>query len=267
MSKDTNLANEKKKGRLPFVVCFIVVMILCGGLGYFLGTSDLIFTMVNEQKSDKKDEKENKDNNEKSDELKDVEVDEFMIALLDKMNTADICSIASLNYYTDKKVSVGDLSNQQAQLIMLNSLRKKGVSFGQYSTFSSDMAHDIVKSILGKDYNFVDESINFCPPVTYNSEEKKYEFGYVACGGSCGPHTARKLLSARRNDNIIELTIGVLFGPKNSEYDFYSDYEKTNLVVDGRDLTDSDFANGGKYKMTFKNEDGNYVFVSSEPIK
>ena len=42
MSKESSLTKEKKKGRLLLVICFIVVMILCGGLGYFLGTSDLI---------------------------------------------------------------------------------------------------------------------------------------------------------------------------------------------------------------------------------
>ena len=264
MSRESSLTKEKKKGRLLLVVCFILMMVLCGGLGYFLGAGDLINPKEDNVENDvnNSNDKE-KDNNE----LKDVEVDEFMISLLDKMTTADICNMASYDYYTDKKVTVDDLSNRHAQLIMLNALHKKGIVFSQYSTFSSEMAHDIVKSILGKDYNYIDESISFCPPVNYSSEEKTYSFGYSACGGSCGPHTVSKLLSAKKNDDIIELTIGVVFGPKGNDLKMYSDYDRTNVIVEDGNVTDSDYEKGAKYKMTFKREDGNYVFVSSEPIK
>ena len=269
MSKESSLTKEQKKGRLLLVICFIVVMILCGGLGYFLGTSDLINPKEVMQ------ENENNTKEVEKKELKDVEVDEFMVSLLDKMNTADNCNtMSSLNYYTDKKFTVSDISKEHAQLIMLYNLRKKGYEFRENNWFTSDVVHEIIKSTLGKEYDYVDESINYCPAITYDSSTGKYVFGVNACGGSCGPQTVRKVLAAKRSDDIIELTIGVIFGPKGDDTKFYSDYERTNVIIDladkaidGNEVTDADYEKGAKYKMTFKNEDGNYVFVSSEPIK
>ena len=58
MSKESSLTQEKKKGRLLLVICFILVMILCGGLGYYLGTSGLIGSKeVKEDNTTKKEDK------------------------------------------------------------------------------------------------------------------------------------------------------------------------------------------------------------------
>ena len=264
-NKEKNVKEEKKKGHLLLVICLIALMVLCGGLGYFLGTSDLItfkHESLEQGTSVVSDDKE-------TDNLKDVEVDEFMGVLLDKITTADVCSLSKYNtFYKKEKVTTNDLSKGVVQLIMIHNLRKKGFTFDEHSIFTSDDVQGVIKNVFGKNYNYVDESIDgYCPTITYNSQNKQYVVGIHACGGSCGPHTVDKILSAKRNSNTVELTVGVIFGPRDGDTKMYSDYDRTNVIVEDGNISDADYKKGAKYKVIFKIEDGNYIFVSSEPIK
>lgn len=256
--------STKKKGKVGVVLLVIVLMALCLGGGFYVGDIGLISLNKKETKCDSKKEKK-----EESDELKSVDVDEYMTMLFGKLETADICGLTKYEtFYKNEKVTVGALSKKEVQLILVNQLSKRGFVFAENNSFTSEEAHDIIKNVFGKEYNYDDESIkDYCPDITYDSQNKKYVVGKAACGGSCGPHTVDKILSAKKNSDTIELTVGVLFGSKDHDGKLYSDYERTNVISQDGNYADSDFDKGSKYKVTFKKEDGNYVFVSSEPVK
>ena len=101
-----------------------------------------------------------------------------------------------------------------------------------------------------------------------------------ACGGTCGPRDYVKIVKATKTDSKIELNIRVLFRGdeefKNaggySYPKYYKDSKKTIEVDLTRDYenipleTSENYQKGSLYKMIFTNEDGNYVFTSSELV-
>ena len=84
----------------------------------------------------------------------------------------------------------------------------------------------------------------------------------------------KKVVRALKNDQTIELYVRVLFAGGVDTTDYYKDYNKTQKVegleMDSNNLfpieSDNNVAKGSLYKLTFENEDGNYVFVSSELV-
>lgn len=275
-NKEKKVKEEKKKGHLLLVICLIALMVLCGGLGFFLGNSDLIFSQKNSVN-----EKKNASDKDVSDEKNNSGVDDFSKKLLDKLNTADLCHSLQEVYFSDKKVEAKDLSNNHVQHVLLYNLSKNGFKLDENARFTSDKAHEIIRGIFGKDYDYVDESItNICPNVVYDSNTKEYVVGMPACGGACGPSMLRKVLSVNKSDDTIELTVGVIFnGDISGENPYYADYNRTVPIEVTYEndthayedvpysVSDSIYEKCAKYKMIFKIEDSNYVFVSSEPIK
>ena len=53
---------------------------------------------------------------------------------------------------------------------------------------------------------------------------------------------------------------------RDGEHIYYTDFAHTKRIENAYEHLDR-MKQGSNYRFTFKNEDGNYVFVSSEPIK
>ena len=141
--------------------------------------------------------------------------------------------------------------------------------------FTASELETKIRNTFGKNYSFTHRTINSCPIFEYDSANQKYVINTPpACGGTCGPTNLKKVVRALKNNQSIELYVRVLFAGGASATDYYKDYNKTQKV-EGLELdsnttfpieSDNNVAKGSLYKLTFSNEDGSYVFVSSELV-
>ena len=135
-------------------------------------------------------------------------------------------------------------------------------------TITLDEYKKAVQKYLGKDYIFNPDEIDFsdyyCNQYNYDKETKTFTAQETACGRTCGPGTTYQVTKAIEKDGQLEISTSVVFSDGNK---YYSNYQKTDIIVDHiYDTTLIPFDKGSKYLFKFKLEDGNYVFVSSEPI-
>ena len=174
-------------------------------------------------------------------------------------------------YFTDKKYTVNDISNDMAYNIGLKSFTSRE----SVKSFSADEFDDVIDSILGKGYKFTHKTYESCPSYKYSN--KIYKFAGDGCGGTCGPNNIEQIVGATRNGNELDIYVAVLFADSESDpIAYYKDYKHTQKVTN---FTKDDKILGGAadtvenaklgtiYKMIFNLEDDySYVFVSSEPI-
>lgn len=134
--------------------------------------------------------------------------------------------------------------------------------------FTEDQLNEKIKEIFGKNYKFEHKNYPSCPAWNYNAINKTYEYSGDGCGGSCGQISLRQVVKAIKTDNTIETYVRVLFVNVDK---YYKDYNKTIEVTDLEKAGDgtvkesaNNLAKGSLYKVIFTNEDGHYVFTSSE---
>lgn len=251
----------KKKGNKGLVVLVILLLLICCGLGAFIFINkDKLF-----EKEIKQVEKENKkDSVEKCDEVKVYETtDEKISKLIDDLIAGMDCYRLEI-YANDKKVLSSDINaNIAYDVAMYNSSKEVK------EKITVDEINDIIKKYFGKDYKFEIDKLSdrkgTCISHYYDKSTKTFVSQETACGGTCGPHTIYEVVKAVDTNGILELDVRILFTDKNAT-GYYSNYKKTNLVQELDSNQFLQFEKGALYKFTFKNEDGNYVFVSSEPV-
>ena len=129
--------------------------------------------------------------------------------------------------------------------------------------------------LIGKNYNYINENIDIIPGYTYDQEQGIYTPGPSGYGGACGPYNEDRITSVNTEGNNIIFEVRVIFKDiTNNTKTYYKDYERTELL-NNLDLdeygyllnTTENMEKGSLYKVTFTNEDGNYIFVSSELIE
>ena len=269
---DENVKTEKKKSPVGIIILVVVLMIGCLVGGYFINEAG-VFTS-----SKDKEEKEEKKEEEKEEEKEPVvtnyaATDEKVSKLIDNIlymglshDEPGFCNVLEV-YANDKKVEAKSISNLMAYHIAeANEFNKK------VESFTLDEMNKAIKKYLGKDYNFDPTAIDYkgssCPQYNYDNSTKTFTKQQTTCGGTCGPIPSYKIVKAVDTDGVLELDTKVVFVSLNEgKNGYYSDYAKTNKVGTFEDNIDSLSDKGSDYKFTFKLEDGNYVFVSSEPIK
>lgn len=263
MSKESSLTKEKKKGRLLLVICFIVVMILCGGLGYFLGTSDLINPKNVKEESTKKEEK--KSNKKCPEQI--AAYDEVAIGNVNKIisNIMLKCDNEEF-FFNDKKVTVDDIDQLRAYSTVMKAYTKST------DEIPASQIKEDAKKLFGKDFDLKPSAElcnKICSNYYYDAESDSFKYREPACGGACGPDGADYAVSKAviDGDNLI-IDLKVVFIDSDERYNpiYYSDFAHTKPVENAYEQLDR-MLQGSNYRFTLKNEDGNYVFVSSEPIK
>ena len=218
-----------------------------------------------------------------SEQLVDVDVNSTEIQDLFSNISHGLNSYCGINYYyQDKKIFAGDLSNDLVFDIVLSQLYNDRKAQGELYPFSQigdgftvNELDEKITSTFGKNYSFTHRTINSCPVFEYDSVNQKYVINSSpGCGGTCGAMNLKKVVRALKNDQTIELYVRVLFAGGVDTTDYYKDYNKTQKVegleMDSNNFfpieSDNNVAKGSLYKLTFENEDGNYVFVSSELV-
>ena len=252
---------EEKKGGKGLIVLVILLLLICCGLGAFIFMNkDKL--LENEKTTVEKESK--KDSVKKCDEVKVYETtDESVTKLIRQLVAGMECNALEI-FTNDKKVTASDISADRAyDIVMYNQ------DSGASGTLTLDDLTKIIQKYLGKDYKFDVDKLRktkgACISHYYDPSTKTFIPQETACGGTCGPHTTYQIVKAYDTNGTLEIDVKVLFVDKNMT-GFYSDYNTTNLVSNF-DIPVSDYAKGSLYKFIFDEEDGNYVFVSSEPVK
>ena len=259
------MEENNKKGKGSIIVIVLLILVILGLVGYICYDKEILFKHeVKEVES-----KNVKNINQKEEETVVTNyavTDEKVYKLIDNLMNGRNCDDLE-NYANDKKVEVKDINNVKAYLIaekndLFNSLKE---------SITLDEVNKVVAKYLGKDYKFdpttIDYKGSWCPQYIYDSSTKTFNKQETACGWTCGPRTSYKLVKAVDTDGILQLDIKVIFASVAEGKDgMYSDYLKTNKIGSYEDQLESLYLKGSDYRFTFKLEDGNYVFVSSNPL-
>ena len=272
--------SERKKNKGLIMLVVILVLALIMTTGYIVYDKFIAGGEV-EEKND--DNKVNTIKEDISEQLVDVDVNSTEIQDLFSNISHGLNSYCGINYYyQDKKIFAGDLSNDLVFDIILSQLYNDRKAQGELYPFSQigdgftvNELDEKITSTFGKNYSFTHRTINSCPVFEYDSVNQKYVINSSpGCGGTCGAMNLKKVVRALKNDQTIELYVRVLFAGGVDTTDYYKDYNKTQKVegleMDSNNFfpieSDNNVAKGSLYKLTFENEDGNYVFVFSELV-
>ena len=266
--EEVKVEAPKKKGSGLLIVLVIVLVVASLVGGFFIGTSGIL--VGKKEEPGKKEEKKDTKKEEKEPVVTNYAVTDEKVANL--INNLDVGilddSCKTLEIYTnDKKVEVKDIPALKAYRI---AEAAEFFDSGKQS-ISLDEFTKVVQKYLGKDYKFNPEDglgKGHCMAYYYDASTKTFNKQETACGGTCGPRTNYNIVKAVDTDGVLKIDVKVIFASLDEGKDaFYSDYQKTNKIGTFEDDLSSLYSKGSNYQFTFKLEDGNYVFVSSEPIK
>ena len=275
---------QPKKKKPVFLIAFLIILgVSCIGGGYYLNESGLFADEEVEDVSEQyiepdETEEENGDGQETTNTSSENTEYEKYNKLINNLLEIDLArgreySCSALDkLVVDKKIVANDITNDMAwDIIMADGSLKRSESI------SLDTVNSFIRKYLGKDYVFDPKSVdtNVCSGhYEYDETTKTYNLIPTqggGCGGTCGPMTTYKIVKAVDTDGTLVLNVKVVFAKytEGSEYAYFSDYARTNGIGDNSEKTDINtlFEKGADYLFTFKLEDGNYVFVSSEPVK
>ena len=194
-------------------------------------------------------------------------IDDVMIVdLMERLFAGTDCNAIEV-FTNDHKIFVNDLSNEVLfQVTELASFAPKGVETMSIADFDTE-----IQKYFAKGYEFNPEEINYqgreCFSYYYDAPSKTFGKQETACGGTCGPNSTQyKIVKAVSQDDILRVTIKVLFGSQSESVAFYSNYERTEYVTDDYENIDDYFDKGATYIFTFSKADDNFVYESSERV-
>ena len=267
MEENDSIKEPKKKGSIGIIILMIILMIGCLVGGYFLNESGLF------SKDKKTTEEKNKKEKDKDPVITNYDVtDEKVASLLPNILKGSYgfggC-YALETFANDRRVDVDDLSS-----LVIYHVVEKNEFYQKKDSFTLDEFNAAIKKYFADGYIFDANSIDYkgstCPQFNYDSSTKTFTKQETACGGTCGPVTSYKLIKAVDTDGTLVLTTKVIFAAdyvNPSDYDYYSNYQKTNGIGKLEDDINTLYDKGTDYKFTFKLVDGYYAFVSSEQVK
>ena len=268
-----------KKNSIKYIA--LIIFIVVGLFGIYYLTSKVVPT----NKGDSNKTKKVKTTNDVV--LYDGD-EEFINKLISRLSTTSSMCYDVEYFANNKRVSVNDVTNDRAFNIVMRKLIDEARNSNKEleSTMSIIEFRKYVSEVFGKDYKFDPNNLSssgnglVCGGYVFDSSSNMFiipTFG--GCGGSCGPvDTVFKVKSAILDGDILTVKVKVAFSNKNitsyednNQYYYFRDYERTQMIPTDLmlydKLTDDGFNMASTYEYTFKNEDGNYVFVSSELVK
>lgn len=248
------------------IVIAILIIALVGVVGYI--GYDKFYLVEKSVKTDEKQEEQTEDSKEEVLET----TDKTVLTAINKIDSAwgYYCGTDSV-YMTTKKVTTADISNDFAYVTVMNKL-----ATDTNSPVPASRLDKAIDETFGKDYQFKHQTYRSCPLYSYDETTGYYNFTGSECGGTCGPTNIKRIVKAIKKDQTLEIYIRVIFSnPEIAEGDRYSYCKDSNLeqivgylsyedrIYNEEQVTDL-VSKGSLYKFTFKLENGNYVFYSSE---
>lgn len=197
--------------------------------------------------------------------------DELITSNFNKLQAAkkvNQCGVNITTYFTNKKVTVDDLSNDFVYETVLGNI-------GDKEEISKKEFHKELLNIFGSNYSYLDTTYFSCPTYKYDDDSNSYKKTNEDCGGVCVYQNEYKIVGGRTEANKLSIDVRVLFlnaDQVNGTFDYYSDFELTKKVASfdaasGTKVDDSLIEKGTLYRMTFYKDGKNYIFDSSERVK
>ena len=256
------------------VLTIVLVVLLCiscslgGFFAYKYFANDTKKSNISENADKEKEKNKNNDENKETDAVKSTPIDGK--PLIDKLNSISIRTLSDCNFIetfvNNRKVVANDISNSFAYQIV----EDNEFANSNREMYVLDEVTSAIRKYFGKDYKFDPSAVNydaFCSKYAYNSSTKTFKKRGGGCGGTCGNQTDYKVIDGSLTGDIATVNVKVIFTKSPADGYYYGDYAKTNKIAPITDRFDSSIIDkGANYKFTFKLEDGNYVFVSSEPV-
>ena len=261
MMEQTNMKPPKKKNPIGLILLIIILMIGCLIGGYYINEYGLLDNILN--KKEVKEEKETKKEEKKS-VTKKYETDDPKVAkLIDNIIFSGLVSCNEIEFLAnDKKVEITDIDSARAWAIALHDPDLKG------ETILLEDVNKTIEKYLGKDYIFDPKSMKNICGTNYEYDETTKSFiskpVQGGCGGSCGAISSYKLTKAEDTDGVLTLEAKVIFAVEDK---YASDYSKNIIIGNNGDNVDSLYEKGSTYQFIFKEEDGNYIFISAEQVE
>ena len=257
---------EKKKSNIGIILLMIILLCAAFAGGYFVNEKGLIGGEKETPKEEGKEEKEDKVT------VYDV-TDEKVSSLINNFSAVFLgdCTFVE-KVANDKKITVNDINNSGAYNLV-------GTKFDDSKdTISMEEFKKEVAKYFGKDYKFEVSDLmgkgKSCVPYYYDSSSNSFKHQQPECGWTCGPHSTYSIASAVDTNGTLKMNVKVLFyvsHDNSSNVDVFGDYAKTKKLTTFDFNTNTapyieliEYDKVDTYEFTFKNEDGNYVFVSSE---
>lgn len=239
------------KKNIIIMVLFLIISVLCVLLGISMNKKcDVKPTVVDEKEDVKYLESTN----------------EEVQALYDRVSygIGMPCGLSSY-YFTTNKVGVSDFSYETLFRIAAYHITKKDYKVN----FSIDSVTAHIKKGFGNKIQFKAATYNSTPRYRYNYDTATYE--YVNDNGLQTVCTEDKnivrIVMGTKSKSKFEIFVRVIF---NKDGKYYKDPSYNvvlnNLIRENGKVSDTDnnIRQGTLYKMTFVNENNNYVFSSSE---
>ncbi len=257
---------EKKKGNSGLIILVVLLFVACAIMGAFIFVNkDKLTAKGNTSSTVETDKKDTNDS--KCKEVKTYDTtDEKIVKLVDSLTVMVGGNWKQFELFAnDKKVVASDVDQLTAYHIAESTFFKNNAQSITLEEFTKE-----IQKHLGKNYTFKPEEINYkgqsCPQYNYDASAKRFTKQETACGWTTGPVGIHHLITkATESDGVLEINMRVVFGDNSSKY--YADYARTKLLQEyNGSSTELNYSGASKYKFIFKNEDDNYVFVSSEPV-
>ncbi len=172
------------------------------------------------------------------------------------------CSTIEI-FANDKVVKANDISNLYAANTVILNLENLP------NTISLEEFDNEIKKLFGSDYVFNPETlVDKAELAEYKYSDKVFIKRSNNWGGTCGPTSSYKVVDFKKYDNVLEVYLRVIFAGLDEEglyiNKYYSDYNRTNLIVSDRYPDEDEYKKGDLYKLTFNTDSVNYKFISSE---
>lgn len=255
---EKNETKEKKSNGVLVTVLIVFLLIVFTCFGYAAGGVRVTESVVKESSKEVKEKNESQS----SSKVTVYETtDEKITSLLGTLFSMPGCGTGIETFINNSKVETKDVTNLQAyHMVQKNHWNDEAISLDDFQKE--------VHKYLGKDYVFEATSVDYkgetCPIFNYDAASQTFKKQETACGWTCGPVGTHYLVTkAIEEDGMLKLTLRVVFGDDNSS--FYADFNHSKLLDSNvNEYTLVPYEKGSAYLVTYKLEDGNYVFVSSE---
>lgn len=251
-SKSEKKSEKPKVEPFSTVLLILVLLLAFYGVGYFIGTN---LVPQEEKRVD------TTSNQKKQDGTYDVESPKI-VRLLSNLVSGNSCQIEE--FANSQVITVKDLFSERIfQIVEYGSLLPSDVSEISLEDFQKEISH-----YLADGYTFDPLKIDFskiCSSYTYDSKNLVFKREEKECSSPCGVNESQyQITKAAYHDEVLTLTVRVLFGSSAESTNYYKDYLRTEFVTNDIDQLDSYFSQGGEYIFTFKDDNNHFVFVSSK---
>jgi hypothetical protein len=247
------MKKKKRSTRIGVLITILGILLLLGGL--LLNGSDML-------KDNSVPKQNNTDYNSTNQSAK-------MISLYSSIVRGDIKGCGTYKLFTDRKMTVKDLSNEDIGKYALYKLytkdKKKDISEWVGTVYKESDIEDAVKELFGSSIKFTHGDINGNISMKY--DKGKYKVSGSLDNSACPKNTKSIIVDSIDKKSEIDISIRIVFYEDGK---YYADYAKTNEIVAKTDektgKIEVDYDKGTLYNLVFKKDNDNYIFDYVEPV-